>query len=274
MKFLFRPASLTQVTHFQRLWLYVLNIFTMLFLIVPTLIVIPMSFSGSEYLEFPPRHLSFRWYENYFGSPEWMRATLISFNVAIFTMLCSTTIGTAAAYGLSFSKGRFKPWVWSLFALPIAIPVILLAVGSLFVFAKLGLVNSIFALILMHTTLALPFVIIVMTAGLASYDMNQEQAARSLGATRLYAFFTVTLPQIKFSMISAMLFSFFTSFDEVVIAMFISTGSQATLNRRIFNALRDQVDPTIGAISTCLLAVTICLMIVGQIFKPRTDNAG
>jgi putative spermidine/putrescine transport system permease protein len=124
----------------------------------------------------------------------------------------------------------------------------------------------------MHTALALPFVMIVVTAGLASYDSTQEQAARSLGATRVYAFFTVTLPQIKFSVISAMLFSFFASFDEVVVAMFISTGTGATLNRRMFNALRDQVDPTIAAISTCLIAVSIMLIVLGQIFRPRQPD--
>jgi len=178
-----------------------------------------------------------------------------------------TIIGTAAAYGLSVGRVRFRTAIWGLFALPMAIPVILLAVGSLFVFARLGLVNTTLGLTLMHTALALPFVMIVITAGLASYDMNQEQAARSLGATRLYAFFTVTLPQIKFSLISAMLFSFFASFDEVVVAMYISTGSAATLNRRMFNALRDQVDPTIAAISTCLITVSILLIVIGQISR-------
>jgi putative spermidine/putrescine transport system permease protein len=270
MKWFLQPASLTQVTHLQRLWLYIITILTMVFLVAPTLIVIPMSFSGSEYLEFPPRHFSLRWYENYFASSSWMRATLISFKVAILSMLCASIIGAAAAYGLWVGRVRFKTAIWGLFALPIAIPVILLAVGSLFVFAKLRLVNTTLGLTLMHTAMALPFVMIVITSGLASYDMNQEQAARSLGATRLYAFLTVTLPQIRFSVISAMLFSFFASFDEVVVAMFISTGSGATLNRKMFTALRDQVDPTIAAISTCLLALTIVLVVIGQIFKPRT----
>jgi len=120
-----------------------------------------------------------------------------------------------------------------------------------------------------HTALALPFVMIVTTAGLASYDIYQEQAARSLGATRLYAFLTVTLPQIKFSVVSAMFFSFFASFDEVVVGMFISTGSGATLNQRMFNSLRDQLDPTIAAISTCLIAVSIVLIAISQIARSR-----
>ncbi|RVB80587.1 MULTISPECIES: ABC transporter permease [unclassified Mesorhizobium] len=272
MKWLLQPASLTQVTHLQRLWLYIITIFAIAFLVAPTLIVIPMSFSGSEFLEFPPKQFSLRWYENYFTSPAWMRATLISVNVAILSMLSATIIGTAAAYALWIGRIRFKTALWGLFALPIAIPVILLAVGSLFVFARLGLVNTTLGLTLMHTAMALPFVMIVMTSGFASYDMNQEQAARSLGATRLYAFITVTLPQIRFSIVSAMLFSFFSSFDEVVVAMFISTGSGATLNRKMFNSLRDQVDPTIAAISTCLVTVSILLIVIGQLSRSRAPR--
>ncbi|NTF72679.1 ABC transporter permease [Rhizobium rhizogenes] len=269
MKWLLGPASRTQITHLQRLWLYVLAIVTGIFLIAPTLIVIPMSFSASDYLEFPPSALSLRWYENYFSSDEWMRSTFISVRVALLSMTIATIIGTAAAYGLWAGKILGRTVLFGLFVLPMAVPIILLGIGSLFVFARIGLVNTTLGLTLMHTALALPFVMIVVTAGLASYDATQELAARSLGATRRYAFFTVTLPQIKFSVISAMLFSFFASFDEVVVAMFISTGSGATLNRRMFNALRDQVDPTIAAISTCLIAVSILLIVIGQIFKPR-----
>lgn len=272
MNWLRQPASTTQVTHLQRLWLYAIAVMTAIFLVAPTLIVIPMSFSASEYLEFPPREFSFRWYENYFDSATWMRSTFISMRVALLTMICATVIGTAAAYGIWAVRVGGRIFFLGLFALPIAVPIILLAVGSLFVFAKVNLVNTTLGLTAMHTALALPLVVIVITAGLASYDVNQEQAARSLGATRPYAFFTVTLPQIKFSVISAMLFSFFASFDEVVVAMFISTGSGATLNRRMFNALRDQVDPTIAAISTCLIGVTIVLIVLGQIFRPRTND--
>ncbi|KEA02993.1 MULTISPECIES: ABC transporter permease [Rhizobium/Agrobacterium group] len=272
MNWFLQPASKTQITHLQRLWLYVLTVLTLIFLVAPTLIVIPMSFSPSDFLEFPPRGFSLRWYENYFNSPDWMNATIVSFRAAILSMLCATVLGTAAAYGIWAGRARGRTLLWSLFAMPMAIPIIILAIGALFVLARLGLVNTTTGLVAMHTALALPLVLIVVTAGLASYDINQEQAARSLGATRPYAFFTVTLPQIKFSVISAMLFSFFASFDEVVVAMFISNGPYATLNRRMFNSLRDSVDPTIAAISTCLIAVSIVLLVLGQVFKPRTNH--
>lgn len=112
----------------------------------------------------------------------------------------------------------------------------------------------------------------MITAGLTYYDIYQEQAARSCGAARMYAFFTATLPQINFSVISAMLFSIFASFDEVVVAMFISTGPGATLNRRMFNSLRDQVDPTIAAISTCLIATSILLIVISQMARSRAPK--
>ncbi|MDH2398382.1 ABC transporter permease [Bradyrhizobium sp. SSUT18] len=267
MTWLNRPASITQVTHRQRIWLYAFAVLTLIFLILPTLIVVPMSFSGAPDLEFPPRDFSLRWYEHYFYSTEWMTSTLISFRVAIITMVAATSIGTAAAYGIWAGSTVWRSFLLGLFALPMTVPVILVAVGSLFVLARLGLVNTTLGLSVVHTALALPIVVIIVTAGLASYDGNQEQAARSLGATRLRAFFTVTLPQIRASVLSATLFSFFTSFDEVVVAMFISNGSAATLNRRMFNALRDQVDPTIAAISSCLIGVTIVLIFLSQAFK-------
>ena len=272
MSWLNQPASRTQITHLQRLWLYIFGVVTLIILVAPTFIVVPMSFSPSDFVEFPPSGFSWRWYENYLGSSDWMRASIVSFRAAILTTICATVIGTAAAYGLFVGRYPGRAILYGLFALPIAVPIIILAVGSLFVLAKLSLVNTTVGLVGMHTALALPLVMIIVTAGFASYDFNQEQVARSLGATRIYAFFTVTLPQIKFSVISAMLFSFFASFDEVVVAMFISNGTAATLNRRMFNALRDSVDPTISAISTCLIAVSLILVLLSQVFRDRKNS--
>ena len=264
MTWLMRPASITQVTHLQRLWLYVLGALTLFYLILPTLIVIPMSFSGPHGLQFPPREASLMWYQEYFASSDWMRATATSFTVGILTTIIATVIGTAAAYGIWAGSPHWRSLLLGLFTLPMTVPVILIGVGALFVFARIGLVNTNQGLTLVHTALSLPLVVIIVTAGLASFDRNQEQAARSLGATRLRAFFTITLPQIRPSVLSAALFSFFTSFDEVVVATFISNGPAATLNRRMFSALRDEVEPTIAAISTCLVAVTIVLVVLSQ----------
>jgi len=144
------------------------------------------------------------------------------------------------------------------------VPVILIAIGAFYAFGRIGLNNSITGLVLAHTAMATPLVMILITAALRSYDLNQERVARSLGASRLKAFFMVTLPQIKFSVVTAALLSFLTSFDEVIISIFISGGSNATLTKHMFAALRDFIDPTIAAISTIMVAVSTVLLLTTQ----------
>ena len=267
------PASETQVTQRQRLWLYVLSTVIMLFLVMPTLIVIPMSFSDSQYLEFPPKVWSTRWYDHYFGSPEWMSATVTSLTAAFFTTLVATPLGVVAAYGLHSSQMKASRFVFILLITPMMVPVILVAIGAFYVYVKLHILYTMTGLVLAHTMLALPLVLIVTASALKSYDMNQELAARSLGAPRWRAFMTITLPQIRFAVITAALLSFLTSFDEVVVAMFISGGDNSTLTRNMFNALRDQIDPTIASISTTMIVITSLLMTLAQIFgKARTPS--
>jgi len=260
------PASETQVTHGQRLWLYIFAGITMVLLVTPTLIVIPMSFSASQYLEFPPEEWSTRWYRHYFESAEWMGATATSFKAAFLTMLVATPVGVVAAYGLHASRIRFIRVAFVLLITPMMVPVVLVAIGAFYAYVKLNILYTLTGLVLAHTLLALPLVLIVTGSALKSYDMNQEMAARSLGAPRWKAFLTVTLPQIRFAVVTSALLSFLTSFDEVVIAMFISGGDNPTLTRNMFNALRDQIDPTIASISTIMIVVTSLLMALAQIF--------
>ena len=261
-----KPASETQITHFQRLWLYVFAGVTMALLVLPTLIVIPMSFSDSQYLEFPPRTWSTRWYQHYFGSEEWMEATWTSLKAGFLTMIVATPIGVVAAYGMHASSLRSVRFAFVLLITPMMVPVVLIAIGAFYAYVKLGLLYSITGLVMAHTILALPLVLIVTGSALKSYDMNQELAARSLGAARWRAFLTVTLPQIRFAVVTSALLSFLTSFDEVVIAMFVSGGDNPTLTRNMFNALRDQIDPTIAAISTIMIVVTSLMMVLAQVF--------
>tara|TARA_R110002074_G_scaffold181636_5_gene346299 strand:+ start:1102 stop:1920 length:819 start_codon:yes stop_codon:yes gene_type:complete len=264
------PATDTQVTHGQRIWLYVLATITMILLVAPTLIVIPMSFSDSQYLEFPPENWSMRWYRNYFQSSEWMLATRTSFKAAFLTMLVATPIGVLAAYGLHASRVPFVRVAFVLLITPMMVPVVLIAIGAFYAYVKLQILYTITGLVLAHTVLALPLVMIVTGSALKGYDMSQEQAARSLGAPRWKAFLTVTLPQIKFAVVTSALLSFLTSFDEVIVAMFVSGGDNPTLTRSMFNALRDQIDPTIASISTIMVLVTTVMMVLAQIFgQPR-----
>ena len=272
-RWLDRPASATQITHRARLWLYALAGAVLAFLIVPTLIVVPMSFSASQYLEFPPRKWSLRWYENYFSSAAWMGATATSFKAAAWTALLATPLGTLAAYGLSASRLRAARALQVLLITPMIVPVILIAVAVFYVYVKVKLNNSLAGLVLAHTMLAVPIVMIVVASALKSFDMNQEMVARSLGASRPRAFLTVTLPQIRFAVVSAAVLSFLTSFDEVILALFVSGGANSTLTRQMFLALRDQIDPTIAAISSIMILVTTLMFALAQVFG-RGHRAG
>lgn len=273
LRWLTSPATDTQITHGQRLWLYVFAVIVMILLVIPTLIVIPMSFSDSQYLEFPPETWSFRWYRNYFGSSEWMQATKTSFLVAGMTMLVATPVGVLAAYGLHASKVRFVRAAFLVLLTPMMVPVVLVAIGAFYAYVQMNLLYTRTGLVLAHSVLALPMVVIVTGSALKTFDMNLEIAARSLGAPRWLAFLTVTLPQIKFAVITSALLAFLTSFDEVVVAMFLSGGDNPLLTRNMFNALRDQIDPTIAAISTLMVLVTTLLMVLAQIFgQPRNPK--
>ena len=266
-----RPASETQITHARRLWLYAYGALVMLFLIVPSLIVIPMSFSDSQYLSFPPQEWSLRWYETYFGSPEWMQATWVSLRAGLFTTLVATPLGTLAAYGLHVSRSRWTGVAMLVLVTPLMMPIILVGIGIFYVFVQIKMLNTMPGLVMAHAMLALPLVVLVVASGLKSYDMSQEMAARSLGASRPRAFLLVTLPQIRFSVVTAALLAFLTSFDEVIVALFISGGETSTLTRKMFLALRDQIDPTIAAISAVLIVLTTMLLAVSQIFG-RSDD--
>ncbi|MBT6416712.1 ABC transporter permease [Candidatus Puniceispirillum sp.] len=271
MSYFNKHVSETQIKLKDRLWLYIFSGLILFLLIVPSLIVIPMSFSDSQYLEFPPKDFSLRWYENYFfswkvenGFNDWMAATWTSIKVAILTILVATPIGTMAAYGLINSNNRLRSILFPIMISPMMVPVILVAIGLFYFFVQFKMVNSIPGLVLGHSLVAMPLVLIIILSALKNYDMNQEKVARSLGATRLRAFMEITLPQIKFSIISASLIAFLTSFDEVIISLFVSGGDNSTITRSMFLALRDQIDPTIAAISTILIIISSGLLLLSQ----------
>jgi len=259
-----RPATETQVSHARRLWIYVLAGLTLFFLVAPTLVIVPLSFSNSRYLTFPPPGWSLRWYDAYLSSLEWREATIVSFSAATLTMFAATLFGTLAAYSLHTSPGRRMQALYALFLVPMIVPAILIGVGTFILYAQLGLNNTLLGIVVAHTAMAIPLVVITVSSGLRSYEMSQEMVARSLGASRLWAFLTVTLPQIRVSVVSAALLAFITSLDEVVISLFIAGGDYATLTKRMFNALRDEIDPTIAAISTILIGCSVALMVLSQ----------
>ena len=278
MKFLDRHVSETHISFRNRLWLYAFGIVVLFLLIVPSLVVIPMSFSASQYLEFPPKNWSFRWYENYFlggrvgsGFNDWMGATWTSLKVAVLTIFVATPVGTMAAYGIINSDSKIRKILFPIMISPIMVPVILVAIGLFYFYVKFQMVNSVLGLVLGHSLVSMPLVLIIVLSALKNYDMNQEKVARSLGATRLRAFFEITLPQIKFSIISSSLIAFLTSFDEVIISLFVAGGDNSTITRAMFLALRDQIDPTIEAISTILIVISSGLLILFQLYGTKKE---
>ena len=279
MSFLNKNVSETQIRLKNRLWLYIFSFITLFLLIVPSLVVIPMSFSSSQYLEFPPREWSLRWYENYFfswkvenGFNDWMAATWTSIKVAVLTIFVAVPIGTMAAYGLVNSSSRTSKILFPIFISPMMVPIILVAIGLFYFFVQFKLVGSVLGLVIGHSLVALPLVLIIVFSALKNYDMNQEKVARSLGAGRFRTFREITLPQIKFSIISASLIAFLTSFDEIIISLFVAGGDNSTITRSMFLALRDQIDPTIAAISTILIIISSGLLIIVQLLGNNKDQ--
>lgn len=246
----------------SRLLFTLLVALILLYLVLPILIVVPMSFSEARFLQFPPKAYSLTWYQAFFDSLEWMSAAKVSFITALATTVISLPIGIAAAYAINNSSLRIMRTLQLILLLPMMVPIILIAAGVFFVYARVGIISTLAGLVLAHIMLALPYVIIAVLAGLRNFDMTQEMVARSLGMNRFRAFMAVTLPQIKPSIVSAALFAFITSLDETVVALFISGGSNETLTKRMFTALRDEIDPTIAAISTLLIATTLLMVLI------------
>jgi len=258
----------------RRIWLYALAGLVLTFLVLPVLIVIPISFSASSLLEFPPRAYSLRWYRGFFASVEWLDAARMSVEVAVLATLVVTPLGVAAAYGLHLVGSRLAGLLRLAVLAPLLVPTILTAVGIFYVYALLGLNNTLLGMVLAHAMLSLPFVVVSVAAGLRSYDMAQERVARSLGASWFRAFWSITLPQIKLPVASGALLAFIASFDEVVVTFFISGGEMSTLPRRMFNALRDQIEPTIAAISSILIVLSVLAVLLLELLRPRQPAGG
>src|SRR5215211_6405363 len=250
---------------FPSLLLTAVGISVLIYLVLPIFIVVPMSFSASRFLSFPPPSLSVRWYTEYFGSSEWILATLVSLEVALATCLLATPIGVAAAYGIHTRSGRLSRAAYTILMMPLMVPHIIVAIGIFFLYAQIGANNTIPGIVLAHTMLAIPFVLITTLSGLQSFDMVQERAAQSLGVNRLHAFLKVTAPQIKGSIIAGALFAFISSLDEVVVSLFLSGGPSSTLPKRMFVALRDEVDPTIAAISSMIIIASLAIGLTAMV---------
>ena len=250
-----------------------------LFLIAPILVIIPLSFNSQPYFTFTPEMLtlnpeafSLRWYIDLFESDQWARAIRNSFIIGIFSTLLATTLGTIAALGLSKSNMPGRTVVMIVLLSPMIVPVIITAAGMYFFFTSIGLGQTFLGLILAHTVLGTPFVVITVTATLSGFDRSLMRASASMGASPTGTFFNVVVPLIAPGVISGALFAFITSFDEVVAVLFLSGASQRTVPRQMWAGIREQISPTILAVATLLILVSVLLLIVLELLRRRNER--
>jgi putative spermidine/putrescine transport system permease protein len=243
----------------------------LVFLALPIVVVMVVSFSSATYLTFPPPAFGLRWYSAYFGSADWLRSTWLSLWVAAAVVVLATSLGTLAALGIARLPRSLRLPASALILSPLIVPVIVVAVGIYYSFARYGLVGSPAGLILAHTCLAAPFVVTSVGASLIGVEPSLEQAALSLGATPSGTFFQITLPLIRPGILVGALFAFITSFDELVVALFVSGSGAVTLPRRMWDDLLFQIEPTIAAVSTLTIALTVVLMGCAHLLRKRAS---
>ncbi|WFU71232.1 ABC transporter permease [Bradyrhizobium sp. CB2312] len=244
----------------------------LLFLAFPILVVFVLSFSSANYLTFPPPAFSFKWYRAYFGNTDWLDSTWLSIWIAACVVLLSTTLGTLSAIGITRLPRALQVVATSLILSPLIVPVIVVAIGIYYTFSRYGLVGTPIAIVLAHTCLAVPFVVTSVGASLAGIDRRLEQAALSLGATPAGTFWQVTLPLIRPGVLVGALFAFITSFDEVVVALFLSGSGAVTLPRRMWDDVRLEINPTIAAVSTLTIFLAAVLLATAHILRKRTEQ--
>jgi ABC-type spermidine/putrescine transport system permease subunit II len=241
----------------------------LLFLAAPVVIVIPLAFSSADFLRFPPPSYSLRWFNNFFSRRDWMEAAVNSLKIGFLTAGLATALGTAAAYGLVRGRTKGKDGLYAFLISPMIVPNIVFALALYYLFSKLRMVGNMWSLVLGHTVLALPPVIIVLSASLQSVDYALEQAAMIHGARRLRVFSEVTLPLILPGVITAALFAFLVSFDDLLIALFLSGSSAVTLPKRMWDGVRLEIDPTVAAVALLVMSLSTFVLVTSALLKTR-----
>lgn len=240
------------------------------FLIVPTLIIVPISFNGDQDPHFPPRNLSLRWYANFWSSPDWLASARLSVLIAVAVTILAVPLGTAAALALSRMRFRGKQAVFGLMLSPLMVPVVVLALALYFYFGWLHIVGSWPAIVLGQTVLAFPFVLVNVHASLQNYPATLERAARTLGAGATTIFFRITLPIIRPGVFAGALFAFMVSFDEIVIALFLAGPGATTMPVKMWLSMQFSVNPTIAAVSTMVTGLSVGLFAMAEVRRRST----
>ncbi|MBV1788242.1 ABC transporter permease [Marinobacterium sp. D7] len=266
----------------DRIWHYgyrILCALIFVFLIGPILIIIPLSFNAEPYftfthemLSFDPAGYSLRWYEDFLSNADWIAAIKNSFIVGIASTILATVLGTLAALGLSRPQMPFRGLIMSILISPMIVPLIISAAGMFFFYSSVNLAQTYLGVVLAHTALGIPFVVITVTATLSGFDHSLTRAASSLGASPSYSFFKVVLPLVTPGVISGALFAFITSFDEVVVVIFLSGVEQRTMPLQMWSGIREQISPTILAVATILVAMSVLLLTVLELLRRRNER--
>ena len=266
-------------TPLERVWYYTFRTLCGLiffFLMAPIIIIIPLSFNSIPFFTYPMEGWSLRWYGEIFGDSPisilWQRSIVNSVIVAVSATILASTLGTLAAIGLTRANFPFKSVVMAILISPIIVPIVVVAIGMFYFYARVGLASTLIGIILAHTALGVPFVVITVSATLAGFDNNLLRAGAILGANPLRVFRKVTLPIITPGVASGGLFAFATSWDEVVVVLFLASTEQHTVPRRMWSGIRELLSPTIIAAATLLIIVSICLMLSMETLRRRGER--
>lgn len=255
-------------------WLLALmTVAVVAFLTLPSLIVVPISLGGADYLEFPPTSLSLRWYEEYLGDPGWIGPTVFSFQIAAVVTVLATVIGTMAALALVRGAIRGRSLLNAAIIAPLIVPVIVYAIAVLFWFGPLGWNGTLHGFVLAHTALAVPYVVLLVGAALYRVDPTLELAAMSLGASRPRAIVKVTLPLITPAVIAGGVLAFLASFDDATVSFFISGPTDKSLPRKIFENVEFSVSPVVAVVSTLITVLSIGLIALARLVERRGARA-
>ncbi|MGN6549957.1 MAG: ABC transporter permease [Pararhizobium sp.] len=266
----------------ERAWYYAFRIICaliLLFLIFPILVIIPLSFNAEAYFTFTPKMLhldpagySLRWYHELFSSREWMSSIRNSFFIATSSTIIATALGTVAAIGLSRPQMPARAAITALLISPMVVPLIVTGAALFSFYARLNLTSTFFSIIMAHVVLGTPFVIITVTAAMSGFDQSLIRAAQNLGANQVTTFFRVILPLLLPGVISGALFAFITSLDEVVVVIFLAGPAQTPMTVRMFSGLRENISPTILAIASILVLISVILLTGMELMRRRSER--
>lgn len=271
----------------ERVWYYSYRVICgaiFFFLIAPILVIIPLSFNAEPYFTFTPEMLSFkasgyslRWYQDIVNNEQWLHSIKNSFIIGISATLLATAFGTVAALGLSRAELPFKRLLMAVLISPMIVPLIISAAAMFFFYSapfgsSFALTQTYAGVILAHAALGTPFVVITVTATLVGFDKNLIRASNSLGADSITTFFKVIMPLILPGVISGALFAFVTSFDEVVVVLFMAGFEQRTIPRQMWAGIREQISPTILAVATLLICLSTILLATIELLRRRNER--